>query len=311
MGWQRTLSSKRFLCFSFAALFLILYLGYHSNNASRYPLHPLAPSIASSTGIPKKIWYKLGRYGLEEDFQNWTDTCITQNPDYHPTFLTDESADTWVRKHFASRPDIVSIYTGLSIPIVKADLIRYMLLYIEGGIWSDLDVECLGVPMDSWVPGEFTSKAGLVVGWEFDACYKSEEFCQFASWTIMAKPGSRHLLHTINDIVAETKDIMAFYEVPVSEITMDMILDIIKFSGPKKLTKSVYASLSKSMGSVVKPNTQQLVRPKLVGDVLILPGQSFSAWVHRYNPEFEKVLPPKLVRHHYASSWRNDFGGEV
>jgi alpha 1,6-mannosyltransferase len=82
--------------------------------------------------------------------------------------MTDESGDGWVKKAFAWRPDIVETYLGLTVPIFKADILRYLLLFDQGGISSDLDVTCKGVPMDDWIPEQYKETADLVVGWEFD-----------------------------------------------------------------------------------------------------------------------------------------------
>lgn len=87
------------------------------------------------------MWYKLGAKGLSDEARNWTDTRIRQNPDWQATFLTDASADDWVQNSYAStRPDIVEVYRNISVPILQADFLCYLLLYSEGGMWSDLDV---------------------------------------------------------------------------------------------------------------------------------------------------------------------------
>jgi alpha 1,6-mannosyltransferase len=117
-------------------------------------------------GIPKIIWYKLGPRGLSEEAKNWTDSCITPNPEYDAHFMTDESSDEYVRTAFAERPDIVTNYLALPVPIWKADLLRYLLLWDQGGIWFDLDVSCEGIPIDEWIPPEYKGNTSLVVGWE-------------------------------------------------------------------------------------------------------------------------------------------------
>lgn len=92
--------------------------------------------------MPKKIWYKLGPKGLSDESRAWADDCLSKNSDYEVEILADESGDAYVKEHFATRPDIVETYLQLPIPILKADLIRYMLLFNEGGVWNDLDVSC-------------------------------------------------------------------------------------------------------------------------------------------------------------------------
>lgn len=125
------------------------------------------------------------------------------NPTYRAQFLNDTSADEYVSHAFASRPDIIETYLNLTVPIFKADLLRYLLLFDHGGIYSDLDVSCLGPPIDQWIPEEFKDKANLVVGWEFDMGWKDlEPFArQFTTWTIMAKPKLNHMLQVINNIL--------------------------------------------------------------------------------------------------------------
>lgn len=106
--------------------------------------------------------------------------------------MQDETAEEYVIRTFsASRPDIVQVYTELTVPILKADLLRYLLLYTEGGIWSDLDVSCeQGIPMSEWIPepyrssSEATSPVDLLVGWEFDGGYSSAYFHEFSSLVI-------------------------------------------------------------------------------------------------------------------------------
>lgn len=43
--------------------------------------------------------------------------------------MTDSSGDTFVKSHFASHPDILDTFLALRNPIVKADILRYLILY--------------------------------------------------------------------------------------------------------------------------------------------------------------------------------------
>jgi alpha 1,6-mannosyltransferase len=82
--------------------------------------------------------------------------------------MTDLSADMYVKETFKFRPDIIETYLALLIPILKVDLLRYLLLYLlllaEGGIWSDLDVSCEDVPIRDWIIEQYRKDASLVVG---------------------------------------------------------------------------------------------------------------------------------------------------
>ncbi|KAH8711996.1 hypothetical protein GQ44DRAFT_625908 [Phaeosphaeriaceae sp. PMI808] len=272
-------------------------------------LHPVP--VQETSRIPKKLWYKLGPAGLTDDTRNWTNTCIQANPEYHAEFMTDGNDDEWVRTTFASRPDIVDTYLRLTVPIFKADILRYLLLFDQGGIWSDLDVSCEGVPIDEWVPAEYKDKAGLVVGWEFDIGWPGEYTRQFTSWLIMASPKSPHMMQVIDDLIEVLHKRLEEMGVPIEGATMDIMGDVVDFSGPRRLTRSVYKSLGKQLNRIIgAKDMQEIYQPKLVGDVLVMPGRSFAASVNTYESEDEAWLPPKLVAHHYAGTWKNDHGGE-
>ncbi|EMD91556.1 glycosyltransferase family 32 protein [Bipolaris maydis ATCC 48331] len=263
-------------------------------------------------GIPKLLWYKLGPKGLSEEARNWTDSCIKGNPEYRAHFMMDESGDEYVRKTFAFRPDIVNTYLAFPIPIYKADMLRYLLLWDQGGVWSDLDVSCEGVPMDEWVPPKFQGKASLVVGWEFDAGHDEPYIRQFCSWTIMAKPRLPHMMQVVDDILEEVRAKTLEYNVPVENITLEMMGDVVDFTGPRRLTTGTFRSLAKRLNRTLDiTETYKILKPRLYEDVLILPGHSFSALTNRYTPEEKSVLPPQLVTHHYSGSWKNDKGGEL
>ncbi|KUI57223.1 Initiation-specific alpha-1,6-mannosyltransferase [Cytospora mali] len=235
------------------------------------PQQPTPPE--ELVGIPKKIWYKLGPKGLNDDTRKWTETCITQNPQYHAEFLTDQSADNFVSKRFADRPDIVDTFMALTVPILKADLLRYLILYAEGGVWFDLDVSCEGIPIDDWIPEQFRQDANLVVGWEFDAGYHFEFDRQFTTWTVLAKKGVGHLMAVVNDIVRTIGELAEAHGVPIAGLKVDMVGDIVDLTGPRRFEQNVIESLERSLNKTDGWNEYyEILEPKMVGDVVILPG---------------------------------------
>jgi alpha 1,6-mannosyltransferase len=294
-----------------AACVLIFCYNLWTFRDSDFQLTTHAPVVQEYNGIPKKLWYKLGPHGINNEIRGWTDTCIKNNPGYHVEFMTDESGDNYVKEAFAWRPDIVETYLGLTVPIFKADILRYLLLFDQGGIWSDLDVTCKGVPMDDWIPEQYKETADLVVGWEFDYGWPGKYIRQFTSWTIMAKKGSPHLMQVIDDILDTLHLKLEENNVSVENATLKMIGDVVDFSGPRRLTYAVYRSLSKQLNRTVdEEDLARILQPKMLGTVLVMPGRSFAASANTYLPEDEAQLPPQLVEHHYAGTWKNDHGGE-
>lgn len=304
---------RRFVTLSIAAVIVILLCRSWSLAQFTPIRHHLAPALGTPT-FPKKIWYKLGPKGISDQVRNWTDTCIEQNHEYTAVFLTDAAADNWVRVSYAFRPDIVETYLNLSVPILKADFLRYLLLFAEGGIWFDLDVSC-EVPVDEWIPPQYESNISLLVGWEFDVGWGENVIHQLNSWMIMAKPELPHMMMAIEDILQGLNDVCENNGVTIADVTLPMVGDVVDFTGPRRLTRSVYKSLQETLNATdaeferLERSTWFIREPKVLGDVLILPGFSFASSMNTYN-EMDIVGPP-LVRHHYLGSWKNDHGGET
>ncbi|KAK7992441.1 hypothetical protein PG996_012527 [Apiospora saccharicola] len=290
---------------------------------------PAAPDnsnndLAQKT-IPKKIWFKLGPKGINDNIRQWTETCIQQNPEYEPRYLTDAQADAFVNTEFADHPAIVDTYNALTVPILKADTLRYLLLYAEGGVWFDTDASCEGIPIDEWgVTTAGTSnttttsaqtlrenrrRASLIVGWEFDVGLNYEFQRQFVTWAVAAKRGSPRLLAVVDDIIASIRETAQRQDLTVAQLNMTNIPDVVHFTGPVAFAKSVVRSLGLDKDGRDK-KYHKLLEPTLVEDVLILPGYALAASMNKYEPKDKDRVGPSLVVHHYAGSWKNDFGGE-
>lgn len=63
------------------------------------------------------------------------------------------SDDAYDKEKFAHRLDVVETFLSPPFHILKADFLRYLFLFNDGGIYSDLDVSCEGTPISDWVPG--------------------------------------------------------------------------------------------------------------------------------------------------------------
>lgn len=96
-----------------------------------------------------------------------TASWLAQNPDYHYTLVGSEGADDFVKAHFAGNQSILQTYDALSNPGLKSDMLRYLLLFIKGGVYTDTDTVCLK-PIDKWIPEQYRNRTRVVVGLEFD-----------------------------------------------------------------------------------------------------------------------------------------------
>lgn len=164
------------------------------------------------------------------------------------------------------------------------------------------------VPIREWVPPQYQANASLVVGWEFDVGWGDGFTRQFETWTVMAKPGSPHVWMAIQDLVQSFKNLMKEKNLTVEELTRDMPGDVVDATGPRRFTNSVLKSIG-DIFNITLQGFEELMEPKMAGDVLVLPGYAFAASMNKYDKGLE--VPSPLVKHHYAGTWKNDQGGET
>src|SRR4051794_29501684 len=67
-----------------------------------------------------------------------------QMPSWKYVLMTDQDNEQFVRKHF---PEFLPSYKAFPYNIQRADAIRYMWLYINGGLYIDLDTKVIH-PLD-------------------------------------------------------------------------------------------------------------------------------------------------------------------
>ena len=258
-------------------------------------------------GIPAKVWHSAKDANLTDQQRGWIDTWLEKNPSFRQELLTDGSGDSYVRTRYgANRPDIVSLYTALPIAILKADLLRYLILHADGGIWSDLDVTC-EKEVSGWLPQDMyysnSTRVSLVVGLEFDMEWRegTRIASQLTNWVFAAAPGSRHLRYVIDKVVSGLYDIAHENGVGPEGITLDMISDVVDVTGPKIMTIGIVESLSHMFDRTIDDrDIARITEPRVVGDVVVLPGIAFAARQNGYPTDQGDML----VTHHYAGSWK-------
>ncbi|TVY45970.1 putative glycosyltransferase [Lachnellula subtilissima] len=276
----------------FAIIYFTLTLGHPVWESGHiFSSVDVISSLSAPPALPEKLWYKLGPKGLSDELRGYVD---------------DLSGDAFVAEHFVARPDIVEAFLAIRIPIIRADLLRYLILYTHGGIWNDLDVSCES-PISEWIPAQYQANASIVVGLEFDIDIWVR---QFASWTIVAKPKSPHMLTVVEECIEALHEKSREHNMGIPDLKLNMLGDIVDFSGPRRLTRGILKSLSTILNTTVgNDEIAHVSEPRLIGDVLVLPDYSFANSMNQEHGD--KISGQVLVTHHYAGSWKNEFGGEL
>jgi alpha 1,6-mannosyltransferase len=139
--------------------------------------------------IPNTIWqtYKdpidtLAPY-MNDAIQTWKDL----NPEYEHRYMDDVQAGQFVLDEYGQ--EWYDLFVGLPVGVMRGDLWRYMVIYKYGGVYADLDTECLK-PISSW----------MLEDKDFIVCPEtSDHFCQ---WTFAASANSP-ILKSVLDLIKD------------------------------------------------------------------------------------------------------------
>lgn len=134
---------------------------------------------ARGHNIPSKIWQvmfvnphndSLGHlaYDFDPSLLPYTNSWLACNPDWQYTLVGTEGASRFVRQHFSHDERILNVHFGLRNHGAQSDFMRYLLLLVEGGVYSDTDVTCIK-PIDEWIPSRWRQQVRAVVGIEGDS----------------------------------------------------------------------------------------------------------------------------------------------
>ena len=93
--------------------------------------------------IPKKLfitWKTKEEDGIPEHWKEAYKSVKKYCSDWEVFFFDDDDNRKFVIKHF---PDYLETYDSLPYNIQRADVIRYMWLYVHGGVYKDMDLEII------------------------------------------------------------------------------------------------------------------------------------------------------------------------
>jgi len=201
---------------------------------------------------------------------------------YH--FYSDAAALNLLSTHL---PEYLPTFLALPTPILKTDFFKYAVLYVHGGIYSDLDVSLIR-PLPWPELQEFNAK--MIVGIEGDNTLTG--LCrslQFASWTIASVPKHEVLLCAMNRVREQTKHFAPIWS-PLTNIE-EIIMD---WTGPGIWSDCV----SEYIGKEATNTLHRLVEPKQINDVLVLPRRGLGLL------DGEEITDEVRGKHFFQGLWK-------
>ncbi|KAG5928514.1 hypothetical protein E4U42_000497 [Claviceps africana] len=263
--------------------------------------------------FPAYIWQTWKKTPGNDDFEfrdqeaSWT----VEHPGFVHEVITDDVAVSMLDLFYASVPEVLEAYHALPMPVLKADLFRYLILLARGGIYTDIDTYAIKSALE-WVPSHIPRQSiGLVVGIEADpdrpdwADWYSRRI-QFCQWTIQSKPGHPVLRDIITRITNATLTMKK--EGKLASFSGRGVVDL---TGPAIWTDTLmdylndarFFDLKNSPGKVDWHNFTGMETSKRVGDVIVLPITSFSPGVEQMGSK-DYDDPMAFVKHDFEGTWK-------
>jgi len=175
--------------------------------------------------IPKKIHFTYASENLPETYQEnlkkWKEMC----PDWEFSFYSDEKIYQLFKEHF---PDYYEELPKIPYGAMLADFFRYAVLFVHGGLYSDIDTIPLKKIPETWLNYE------VVIGYEYQPSkfpeslrypWNEKEFlCQ---WTLLSASG--------NLLFKEALE-LSFQRLRKRNYQANCIFDVLNTAGPLLLT---------------------------------------------------------------------------
>lgn len=229
----------------------------------------------------------------------------------YSTLVGDKGAQEFVKTRFANAPNVLEAYNSLPSVGMKSDLLRYLILHTEGGVYTDTDTSALK-PIDAWVPPEMRDKVRLIVGVEFDrrdggAWAEIPHWLQFCQWTIAAAPGHPVFKKMVARVIQSVGELSTTHKVPVNKLSPTSF-EVMNSTGPAAWTDIVFEQLQEYDPSLkTTGDLSFMTEPKLYGDILVLTIDGFGMGQRHSHSTHDGSIPDAaLVKHHFRGSWRHE-----
>jgi len=90
--------------------------------------------------IPNILWQSWKTKDIPRVVKPLTDSWQKSNPQLEKRFMDDAECSQFILDHFGK--SVHELYLQLPQPIMRADFWRVAVVYVHGGYYSDLDIEC-------------------------------------------------------------------------------------------------------------------------------------------------------------------------
>lgn len=143
------------------------------HNATKVHSNSSAVTLAAPplSGIPRIIWQTFKSSDPPPWIVEKRETWVHFAPSFDVRVHTDEEVDSLLRMNFPTR--MYSMFKRMPLPVMKADLWRYAVIYLYGGVYADSDTTA-NTQVSRWLDPDCDVVIGLenwehICNWVFAA----------------------------------------------------------------------------------------------------------------------------------------------
>ena len=233
--------------------------------------------------IPKIIHQTWKTKNLPVNFKKYSSTWKNFHPIWDYKLYDDNDCLAIVKKYF---PQFLDTYLNLPIPVMKADMFRYMILYQFGGLYADIDAEALK-PFDDLIEKDDTMIVGTEINFnnlafsKFNPVYKNyykkhNMLIQYVQYVFLSSP-KNPILYQILEYIKKNN----------ASNSGSSHIDTFLITGPAIFSYIIHNNINK---------------------VKVLDVEKFNgvtSIIGRYILGINKSTKENYVLHHEAASWKN------
>ena len=199
------------------------------------PLPPRPPRI------PRVIYqtHSAPLEALGPRFRAQIDEMRARNPTFEYRYLDERQREAFIERRYGQA--VLAAYRSINPEYgpARADLLRYLLLYAEGGVYLDVK-SSTAVPLESVLSDD---DEYLLSNWCEGACGRANwdwllgtGFGEYQQWWIACRPGHPFLLAVIRRCLA---NIAAYEHDPRDEATFGK-QGVLRLTGPIAYTQAIF-----------------------------------------------------------------------
>lgn len=262
-------------------------ISHYEQDDLRVELAKHFPYTKNTDPVPKQVWqmWKTNDVSKLEDGLKDLVKTWSSDPDFNHTLFDNEFFTSFIHSNFYDIPDVIEGFNRLPVLVLKSDLMRYMVLYVYGGVYSDIDTS-LNTPLKDWLSYNNTyvpekNQIGLTIGIESDRDDKEwviymPRRLQFCQWTLQSKSGHpffRELIYRILDLslnhydpktkIVTTKDGKKY---DLNDGSGTKYAGIMEWTGPGMFTDTVFDYINEVIKTKTEfqPNEPQMINPNSI-----------------------------------------------